>query len=88
MKNKVNIKIIVLTALFAAIIYITTAYLFHIQTGLNGGFIHLGDTFIYLAACVLPAPFAMIAAALGAGLLTLLHQEERFTYCRLLLLRL
>ena len=60
-------KKIVLTALFAAIICTTTLF-FHIPTGFNGGYIHLGDTFIYLAACLLPTPYAMIAASLGAGL--------------------
>ena len=60
-------KKIVLTALFAAIIC-TTTLIFHIPTGFNGGYIHLGDTFIYLAACLLPTPYAMIAGSLGAGI--------------------
>lgn len=59
---------IVLTALFAAIICVTIAFLFHIPTGFNGGYIHLGDTFIYLAAVILPTPYAMVAAGIGAGL--------------------
>ncbi len=61
-------KNIVLTALFAAMICITIAFLFHIPTGFNGGYIHLGDTLIYLAAVLLPTPYAMVAAGLGAGL--------------------
>lgn len=61
-------KNIVLTALFAAMICVTIAFIFHIPTGFNGGYIHLGDTFIYLAASLLPTPYAMIAAGLGAGL--------------------
>lgn len=60
-------KQITLTALFAAIICITS-FVFHIPTGFNGGYIHLGDTFIYIAASILPTPYAMIAAGLGAGL--------------------
>lgn len=59
---------IVLTALFAAMICITTAFLFHIPSGFNNGYIHLGDTLIYLAAVLLPTPYAMAAAAIGAGL--------------------
>lgn len=61
-------KNIVLTALFAAMICITIAFLFHIPTGFNGGYIHLGDTLIYLAAVLLPTPYAMVAAGLGGGL--------------------
>lgn len=59
---------IVLAGLFAAMIALTTAYLFHIPIGANGGYIHLGDAFIYLAACLLPAPYACAAAAIGGGL--------------------
>lgn len=61
------------TALFAALICISTAYLFHIPVGVNGGYIHIGDSLIYLAAALLPAPYAMAAGALGgmfADLLT------------------
>ena len=45
------------TALFAALICITTAYIFHIPVGANGGYVHVGDALIYLAAAVLPAPY-------------------------------
>ena len=41
---------------------------FHIPTGFNGGYIHLGDTLIYLAAVLLPTPYAMVAAGLGGAL--------------------
>lgn len=61
-------KTLVLTGLFAALICISIAFLFHIPTGINGGYIHLGDTFIYLAACFLPIHYAMLAAAIGGGL--------------------
>lgn len=52
--------------MFAALIFLTT-YVLHIPTGFNGGYIHVGDAFIYLAAVMLPKPFAIIAAAVGAG---------------------
>ncbi len=54
------------SSLFASLIFLATAYLLHIPTG--NGYIHLGDTFIYLAACILPTPYAIAAAAIGAGL--------------------
>ena len=62
----------VLTAMFAALITIMTAYICHIPVGLNGGYVHFGDALIYLAASVLPAPLAMLAGAVGGGLADLL----------------
>ena len=67
-----NLFLLALTAMFAALVTLTTAYLFHIPIGLNGGYIHLGDAFIYLAASFLPWPYAMAAAAIGASLADLL----------------
>lgn len=61
-----------LTALFTAMICIMTAYVFHIPTGVNNGYIHLGDAMIYLVACLLPAPYAMAAGAIGGALADLL----------------
>lgn len=60
-------KIRKLTAagVFAALIYVFTAYL-HIPTG--AGYTHAGDGLIYLAACLLPAPYAMAAGAIGGAL--------------------
>lgn len=63
-------KQLVTTALFAAVITVVTAYLFHIP--FPTGYIHLGDAVIYLAACILPLPYAIAAAAIGAGLADLL----------------
>lgn len=72
MKTNNTLKNIVLTALFAAIISVTTAYILHIPVGTNGGYIHVGDCFIYLAACFLPLPYAMLAGAIGGGIADLL----------------
>lgn len=71
MKQSTRLKYLVITGLFAAMIYLTTAFLFHIPTG-NGGYIHLGDAFIYFAASILPMPYAMLSAAIGGGLSDLL----------------
>ena len=55
-----------ITALFAAMIAVMT--FIHIPAPMtNGGYLHLGDTFVYLAACFLPFPYAMLAAAVGGG---------------------
>ena len=67
-----TIKKISLSALFAAIITVFTAYICHFPLLPNGGYVHLGDTFIYIAASLLPAPYAIGAAVVGAGLADLL----------------
>lgn len=66
-----KLRLLTMTALFAAAITVTTAYLFHIPIP-TGGYVHLGDTLIYLGACLLPLPWAASAAAVGAGLADLL----------------
>ncbi len=60
---------LVIAALFAAIIYIFTA-LFHVPA--HTGYTHIGDAFIFLAASILPLPYAVVAAVIGAGLADLL----------------
>lgn len=60
------------TALFAALVCLATAYLFHIPVGVNGGYIHIGDALIYLAATLLPTPYALFAGAIGGALADLL----------------
>lgn len=63
---------IVTTGIFAAMITVMTAYICHIPYGMNGGYIHFGDTLIYLAAVFLPRPCALAAAAIGGGMADLL----------------
>ena len=63
---------IVTTGIFAAMITVMTAYICHIPYGANGGYIHFGDTLIYLAAVFLPRPYAFAAAAIGGGMADLL----------------
>lgn len=70
-QNK-KIRNLTMAGIFAALITIMTAYICHIPIGANGGYIHFGDMFIYLAAVLLPRPYALIAAAIGGGLADLL----------------
>ncbi|XOQ48584.1 MAG: TIGR04002 family protein [Eubacteriales bacterium] len=63
-----NTKTYVLTALFAALIFLVTAYVLHIPTPATGGYIHLGDAVLYLAASVLPTPLAIAAGGIGEAL--------------------
>lgn len=67
-----KLKYLTITGLMAAMITIMTAYICHIPTGVNGGYLHFGDSIIYLAAALLPAPYALAAAAIGGGLADLL----------------
>lgn len=71
MNDRQKLHQLILAALFAAAIAVMTAYLLHIPIP-TGGYIHLGDTLIYLAACLLPIPYAVMAAAVGGGLADLL----------------
>ena len=47
---------------FAAVIFVAT--MLHVNIP-NNGYVHLGDAFLYLSACVLPLPYAMAAGAIG-----------------------
>lgn len=67
-----KVRLLTSTAIFAAMITLMTAYICHIPDGINGGYIHFGDSLIYLAACLLPAPYALAAAAIGGGMADLL----------------
>lgn len=66
--SRKSYKLLTASAMFAAMITLTTAYLFHIPMGTNGGYLHFGDAFIYLAASFLPMPYACAAASIGGGL--------------------
>lgn len=71
MQNKKSLFKITYTAIFTAIILLSTM-LVKFSTGLGEGYIHLGDCFIYLSACVLPFPYCLIASALGGALADIL----------------
>ena len=59
-------KYLVMTALFAAMTFI--AIRINIPIGIGGHVVHVGDSMIYLAACILPTPYAMAAGSIGAAL--------------------
>lgn len=64
-----QIKNMVLAAMMAAVIFVFTAYI-HVPS--HTGYTHIGDGFLYLAACLLPTPYACAAGAIGEGLADLL----------------
>ena len=65
MKTNKNIFNLVLAALFAALIFVLTKFV-SVPTAI--GYIHPGDAAIYLAASLLPTPYALAAAGLGGAL--------------------
>lgn len=65
MKNRKTLNLS-LAAVFAALIFLAT--MIHIGIGTSGGYIHIGDALIYLCAAFLPTPYAVMSAAVGAGL--------------------
>ncbi len=69
MKNNEKIKYAAMTAMFAALITVTTAY---VKIPAPLGYAHAGDSMIYLSASVLPGPLGFAAAAIGGGLADLL----------------
>lgn len=56
--------------MFCAVIAATIAYLPKLP--LANGFVHIGDSFVYLASALLPLPYSLLACAIGGGLSDLL----------------
>ena len=69
-KTKNNIKNICFTGLMAAMITVCTAFI-KIPTGINAGYLHFGDSMIYISGCFL-GPWAFIASALGGAMADIL----------------
>ena len=67
--SKYNVKLIAITAMCAALITVTTAFI-KIPSPL--GYSHAGDSRIYLAASILPGPFGIIASSIGGALADLI----------------
>ena len=62
MKNN-KVKFMCLAGIFAALVFVFTAY---IHISVPPGYTHIGDGFIYLAASLLPLPYAASVGAIGA----------------------
>jgi len=52
---------------------------FRISNGL-GGFIHFGDSLIFVAAALLPLPYSLFVAAIGPGLFNLVEAPMWFPF--------
>lgn len=63
MKNRKQIlRQTVLTSLLTAMVIVLTCYL---KIPAHNGYLHIGDSVIYVAACLLPAPLAVFCGAVG-----------------------
>lgn len=69
MKNNKVYKIC-LTGLLAAVIAVFTAFV-KMPTGINSGYLHFGDSVVYLSGCIL-GPFGLISSAIGGALADIL----------------
>ena len=67
--KKNHIKLMCISGIFSALVFVITAYL-HVPT--YNGYVHFGDGFIFLAACILPMPYSIIVGVVGAMLADLL----------------
>ncbi len=67
--KKNNIKLMCITGIFSALVFVITAYL-HIPT--YNGYVHCGDGVIFIAACMLPIPYSITVGVLGAMLADLI----------------
>ena len=70
MNKKYSLRQFCIAGLFAAIIFVATAYFPRVPT--INGYAHVGDAFIFICASILPAPLAIAASALGGSLADLL----------------
>jgi len=61
---KDKLKNIIYTAMFAAIVCVTTTL---VKFPAAGGYYHIGDSLIYLAGACLSFPYALIAGATGGA---------------------
>ena len=68
--KKVNVKKLALGGMLSAVILVMTVGL-HLPVPATGGYVHLGDGFIFLTAAVL-GPYAALAAGIGSALADLL----------------
>ena len=57
-------RLISSSALFSSLTIVLTVF---VKIPLGNGYIHLGDSMIYLASCILPTPYAAISAAISGA---------------------
>lgn len=72
-KNRIEIKELVVTAIFTALVLVFTAFInLRLPIGGNGGLIHLGNIPLFVAAIIWGKKTGCIAGGIGMGLFDLL----------------
>ena len=66
---KPTVRYLCYSGVLAALVFVCTAFL---QIPSHAGYIHVGDAFIFLSACLLPWPYAMAVGIIGGTLADLL----------------
>lgn len=66
MNQKNHLILLVRSAIFATLIFVATRFLSIPLPGV--GYVHLGDALLFVASSLLPMPYAIGAAIIGAGL--------------------
>lgn len=64
-RQKKHLQQLTLACVFTAAVAVMT---FFVKIPAHNGYIHLGDSIIYLSACLLPTPLAILCGALGGML--------------------
>ena len=82
-RSRANLRRLCHAAVFAALIFVATAYLPRIST--PNGYVHLGDTFVFLCDSLLSPVYAFTAAALGGCLADLLTGYPAWAVASLLI---
>ncbi len=70
-KRRKHLQHLVMAAMFAALIYVSTCFI-QIPNPASGGYVHPGDALCLLAAWLLPLPYGICASAVGTMLADLL----------------
>jgi uncharacterized membrane protein len=78
-KRTSHIRSLVLAALFAACIYVSTCFV-QIPNPASGGYVHPGDALCLLAAWLLPLPYGIAASAIGTMLADLLSGYVAYAF--------
>lgn len=68
MKKKISVRELVTAAMMAALVTVLTMFISIKIPGINGGYIHLGDSMIYAAAYLLGGPWGAVIGGLGSML--------------------
>lgn len=71
MPSRRHLQHLVTSAMFAALIYVSTCFV-QIPNPASGGYVHPGDALCLLAAWLLPLPWGIAASAIGTMLADLL----------------